>query len=116
MTIKIGINGFGRIGKLVFRQAIEDPEIDIVHINDKMNADLMIHLMKYDSVHGRFAAEITKENGNLNINGKNILFTHFQEPVSIPWKKAVLNLSWNQAVNSRPGSSCGSILKQVLKK
>ena len=58
MALRIGINGFGRIGKLVFRLASQNPEIEVVHINDKMTIDLMAHLLKYDTVHGKFNAEI----------------------------------------------------------
>lgn len=87
MSIKIGINGFGRIGKMVFRLAIKDPEIEIVHVNDKMNIELLYHLIKYDSVHGRFISDAKIENDKIIINYQQILITHFDEPDKIPWHK-----------------------------
>ncbi|MCF7794379.1 MAG: type I glyceraldehyde-3-phosphate dehydrogenase [Candidatus Cloacimonetes bacterium] len=87
MSIKIGINGFGRIGKMVFRLAIQDPEIEIVHVNDKMDIELLHHLIKYDSVHGRFITDAKIENDSLIFNDKKILITHFDKPENIPWQK-----------------------------
>ncbi len=87
MSVKVGINGFGRIGKLVFRLAFETPEIEIVHINDKMNTDIMAHLLKYDSLHGRFMHEISHDEGHLIVNGKKIIVTNFSKSSEITWQQ-----------------------------
>jgi len=92
MPIRIGINGFGRIGKLVFRLSVEDPEIEIVHVNDKMNLDLIEHLIKYDSLHGKFDAEVKVERDQIVVNGKQILITHAAKPGMIPWQRTRVDL------------------------
>lgn len=92
MSIKIGINGFGRIGKLVFRLAVEDPEIEIVHVNDKMPVDLMAHLIKYDSTHGRFQSDVRIDGDHIIIKEKKILITHYLEPSLIPWQKSAAEI------------------------
>ena len=87
MTTKIGINGFGRIGKMVFRLAEGEPDIEITHINDKMDTRLMAHLLKYDSIHGRFNADIDFDNDHLIVNGRKILVTNQMHPADIPWDR-----------------------------
>lgn len=87
MTTKIGINGFGRIGKMVFRLAEGDQDIEITHINDKMDTRLMAHLLKYDSIHGRFNADIDFDQEHLIVNGRKILVTNEMHPAAIPWGK-----------------------------
>ncbi len=87
MTTKIGINGFGRIGKMVFRLAEGDQDIEITHINDKMDTRLMAHLLKYDSIHGRFNAEVDFDQEHLIVNGRKILVTNEMQPGDIPWGK-----------------------------
>ncbi len=87
MAIKLGINGFGRIGRLVFRAAISHPEaVDVVAINDPfIDLDYMVYMIKYDTVHGRFAGNVFAENGKLAVNGKFINVYAFKEPAKIPW-------------------------------
>ncbi|MDP8267478.1 MAG: glyceraldehyde 3-phosphate dehydrogenase N-terminal domain-containing protein, partial [Candidatus Tenebribacter davisii] len=92
MPIKIGINGFGRIGKMVFRLAIQDPEIEIVQVNDKMDIELLHHLIKYDSVHGRFFTDVKIENDSIFIDGRKILVTHNSQPDEIPWERSEVEL------------------------
>jgi len=87
MTIRIGINGFGRIGKLVFRLASENPNMEVVHVNDKMPIDLMVHLLKYDSLHGKFLADVEHDYNHIIVNGKSILITHHEKPSLIPWQQ-----------------------------
>jgi hypothetical protein len=72
--MKIGINGFGRIGRLVFRAAINNPQVEIVGINDLIDVDYMAYMLKYDSTHGIFKGDIAVEGGHLVVNGKKILF------------------------------------------
>lgn len=92
MSLKVGINGFGRIGKLVFRIIEEQPEIEVVHINDKMNTQLMAHLLKYDSLHGKFNAEVTFDSDHIYVNNREILVTNLSFPSEIPWNKSNVEL------------------------
>ena len=89
MTMKIGINGFGRIGRLVLRQGISRDDIRFVCINDPfIDLDYMRYMLKYDSVHGRFKGAVGKEDGRLIVNGQKILVTAEKDPANIPWGKA----------------------------
>lgn len=88
MAIKIGINGFGRIGRLVFRAAVEQPEkYEIVGINDPfIDPDYMAYMVKYDSIHGRFGGSVTAEDGKLVVNGKAITVFECKDPAEIAWR------------------------------
>jgi glyceraldehyde 3-phosphate dehydrogenase len=83
--MKIGINGFGRIGRLVFRAAINNPKVEIVGINDLIDVDYMAYMLKYDSTHGVFKGEIAIEGGNLVVNGKTIRVTAERDPANLKW-------------------------------
>lgn len=83
--MKIGINGFGRIGRLVFRAAINNPQVEIVGINDLIEVDYMAYMLKYDSTHGRFNGEVSVENGSLVVNGKKIRVTAERNPENLKW-------------------------------
>jgi len=83
---KIGINGFGRIGRLVFRAALKRG-LDIVAINDLVDPDYMAYMLKYDSTHGRFDGTISVENGNLVVNGKTIRITAERDPANLKWNE-----------------------------
>jgi glyceraldehyde 3-phosphate dehydrogenase len=85
MTVKIGINGFGRIGRLVLRAAWNHPEIDVIAINDLADAATMAHLLKYDSVHGRFGVDVTVHDDRLQLEGKTIAIRSIKEPAKIGW-------------------------------
>lgn len=84
-TIKIGINGFGRIGRLVFRAAQGYENIEVVGINDLISAEYMAYMLKYDTVHGQFNGTIAVENGNLVVNGKSIRITSEKNPEDLKW-------------------------------
>jgi len=87
VTIKVGINGFGRIGRLLYRAAIErKADIDFVAINDLANAETNAHLLKYDSVHGRFNGTVEVDNGSLIVNGKSLKVLAQKDPALLPWK------------------------------
>ena len=86
-SIKIGINGFGRIGKVFFRLLIDHPEIDLVGINDTMDDQTLLYLLRFDTVHGRLNHDLKLENGKLYIDGKGINVGHFANPAQIPWKE-----------------------------
>jgi len=85
MAIKVGINGFGRIGRLVFRGAINNPNIEIVAINDLTDAAMLAHLLKYDSVHGKFDGEVYAEGDCIVVNGKKIKVFAEKDPKNLPW-------------------------------
>ena len=82
---KIGINGFGRIGRLAFRAAIRNPKIEVVAINDLLDTDYLAYLLKYDSVHGRFDGEVSVDGDYLVVNGKKIRVTKERDPENINW-------------------------------
>ena len=87
MTIKLGINGFGRIGRMVFRAAVEHfPDIEIVAINDLLEPDYLAYMLKYDSVHGRFKGAIAVDGNTLIVNGKKIRLTAEKDPAALKWK------------------------------
>ena len=86
MTIKVGINGFGRIGRNVLRSAIQNfPDIEIVAINDLLEPEYLAYMLKYDSVHGRFKGEVSVEGSNLIVNGKKIRLTAVKDPAELKW-------------------------------
>jgi len=85
MAIKIGINGFGRIGRLVFRRALELGGYDFVAINDLTDAKTLAHLLKYDSVHGKFKGEVSVEGDEIIVNGDRIKITAEREPANLKW-------------------------------
>jgi len=87
MVHKVGINGFGRIGRLVMRASLSHPEVQVVAINDPfIDLDYMIYMFKYDSTHGQFKGEVTKKDGKLVINGHAIAVYGEKDPTKIPWK------------------------------
>ncbi|GAA5185622.1 type I glyceraldehyde-3-phosphate dehydrogenase [Niveibacterium umoris] len=86
MTIKVGINGFGRIGRMVFRAAVQNfSDIEIVGINDLLEPDYLAYMLKYDSVHGRFKGEVSVEGNTLIVNGKKIRLTAVKDPAELKW-------------------------------
>ena len=86
-NIKLGINGFGRIGRLAFRAAIERGNIDIVGINDLIEPDYMAYMLRYDSTHGQFKGSIEVKSGNLVVNGKTIRVTDEKDPANLKWNE-----------------------------
>ena len=86
MAIRLAINGFGRIGRMALRAAIQDfNKIEVVGINDLLTPDYLAYMLKYDSVHGRFTGEVLIENDNLIINGKQIRLTSERDPALLDW-------------------------------
>lgn len=86
MTIKVGINGFGRIGRNVFRVAVNNPDFEIVAVNDLTDAKTLAHLLKYDSVHGTMNAEVKAVDGGIAVNGRLVKVLAERDPASLPWK------------------------------
>ncbi|MDX9994608.1 MAG: type I glyceraldehyde-3-phosphate dehydrogenase [Rhodocyclaceae bacterium] len=88
MTIKVGINGFGRIGRMAFRAIAKDfPELEVVGINDLLEPAYLAYMLKYDSVHGRFNGDISVEGNNLVVNGKKIRLTAEKDPANLKWNE-----------------------------
>ena len=88
MTIKIGINGFGRIGRMVFRAAAQNfSDIEVVGINDLLEPDYLAYMLKYDSVHGRFKGDIAVDGNTLIVNGKKIRLTQERDPAALKWNE-----------------------------
>ncbi|VUZ27995.1 Glyceraldehyde-3-phosphate dehydrogenase A [uncultured Comamonas sp.] len=86
MAIKIGINGFGRIGRMVFRACVQNfSDIEVVGINDLLEPDYLAYMLKYDSVHGRFKGDVAVKDGNLIVNGKTIRLTQERDPANLKW-------------------------------
>ncbi|OGB32112.1 MAG: type I glyceraldehyde-3-phosphate dehydrogenase [Burkholderiales bacterium RIFCSPLOWO2_12_FULL_61_40] len=86
MAIKIGINGFGRIGRMVFRAAVQNfQDIEVVGINDLLEPDYLAYMLKYDSVHGRFKGEVSVDGNTLVVNGKKIRLTAVKDPAELKW-------------------------------
>lgn len=89
MTIKVGINGFGRIGRNVLRAAVQNfPDIEIVAINDLLEPDYLAYMLQYDSVHGRFKGEVSVSGNDLIVNGKKIRLTQERDPANLKWDAA----------------------------
>jgi len=89
MPAKMGINGFGRIGRLVFRAAMANPDVEVVAVNDPfMDIEYMVYMLKYDSVHGKYPGTVEKGDNALVVDGKNVSIFTDKDPASIPWGKA----------------------------
>ncbi|MGB0131691.1 type I glyceraldehyde-3-phosphate dehydrogenase [Chlorobium sp.] len=84
--VKVGINGFGRIGRLVFRQAMDNPKFEIVAINDLCDTKTLAHLLKYDSTHKKFQGEVSTEGDNIVVNGQTITISAQKDPTQLPWQ------------------------------
>lgn len=85
MTVKVGINGFGRIGRLVLRSALKNKEVEIVAINDLTDADMLAHLLKYDSVHGTLEEKVAASGSNLIVGDREIKVLSERDPANLPW-------------------------------
>src|SRR5699024_11494723 len=91
-TSRVAINGFGRIGRMVFRQAIKDKQVDVVAINENYPPETLAHLIKYDSVHGIFAGEVKALRDSLQVDGKRIQLVNEREPDKLPWNDLHIDL------------------------
>ena len=92
LTIRIGINGFGRIGRLVFRAAAAHPELEIVAVNDLTDSATLAHLLKYDSIHKRFGREVTADADGFAVDGTHVKVIAERHPASLPWKALGVDL------------------------
>ena len=87
MATRVAINGFGRIGRLVFRHAYKDPRFNIVAVNDLTSPEILAHLLKYDSVHGRFPGKVAATKSGIEVDGKTIEVIAEKDPARLPWAK-----------------------------
>ena len=85
MTVRVGINGFGRIGRMVFRAAQDFDDVEVVGINDLLEPDYLAYMLQYDSVHGRFKGDIAVDGGTLIVNGNKIRLTAERDPAELKW-------------------------------
>lgn len=85
--IKIGINGFGRIGRLVFRAAMAKDNVEVVGINDLISVEYMAYMLRYDTMHGQFKGTIEVKDGNLVVNGQSIRVTAEKDPANLKWNE-----------------------------
>lgn len=92
MSTKIGINGFGRIGRIAFRIASEKADVEVVAVNDLLDVEHLAYLLKYDSVHGKFDGEVEVKNGHLVVNGKEIRVTSEKNPEDLKWDEAGVDI------------------------
>ena len=93
MITKIGINGFGRIGRIAFRIAMENKDVEVVGVNDLLEVEHLAYLLKYDSVHGKFNGNVEVKGGNLLVNGKTIRVTAERNPEDLKWDAVNAELS-----------------------
>jgi glyceraldehyde 3-phosphate dehydrogenase len=87
MSIRVGVNGFGRIGRVFFRTALGDKDIEVVGVNDLADAKSLAHLLKHDSVHGGLGAEVSAKDGAIFVNGREVRVTAVKDPAGLPWKE-----------------------------
>ncbi len=87
MAIRVGINGFGRIGRVVTRAAMLSKDIEIVHINDLTDANMLAHLLQYDSVHGRYPQTVKASGGTITIGDRSVSISASKNPAELPWKE-----------------------------
>lgn len=116
MAVRIAINGFGRIGRLVFRRAIREANLHIVGINDLTDAGTLAHLLKYDSVHGRFDGEVTAEGSTLIVNGQHIPVSSAKEIENISWDWDAVDIVIEATGVHRTRAACEKHLQKGARK
>src|SRR5919204_2893716 len=87
MSIRVGVNGFGRIGRVFFRTALGSTDIEVVAVNDLADAKTLAHLLKHDSVHGALAADVTAKGEAIFVNGREVRVCAIKDPSALPWKE-----------------------------
>ena len=116
MVTKVGINGFGRIGRNVFRAALGNPAVDIVAVNDLTDAETLAHLLKYDSIHGILDADVKAQDGNIVVNGKVIKVLAERDPASLPWGQLGVQVVVESTGRFTDGDKAAAHLKAGAKK
>jgi glyceraldehyde 3-phosphate dehydrogenase len=113
---KVGINGFGRIGRNVFRAALQKNDLDFVAVNDLTDSATLAHLLKYDSVHGRFEGTVEAKEGAIVVNGKEIKVLAEKDPASLPWKELGVDIVIESTGRFTDAEKAGAHLKGGAKK
>lgn len=116
MTASIAINGFGRIGRMVFRQAIVQEELNVVAINARYPLETLAHLIKYDSTHGTFSGEVTIEENALVVNGKRVQIVNDRDPANLPWKELNVDIVIESTGKFNDGDKASAHLTAGAKK
>ncbi|GED20915.1 MULTISPECIES: type I glyceraldehyde-3-phosphate dehydrogenase [Kurthia] len=116
MTIKLAINGFGRIGRLVFRTALERDDIELVAVNDLTDAAMLAHLLKYDSVHGTLPNKVTSEDDCIVVDGKKVRVYAEKDPVNLPWEALGVDIVVESTGLFRDQDSAGKHLEAGAKR
>ena len=116
MAIRVGINGFGRIGRNFFRACYGNPDIEIVGINDLTDAYTLAHLLKYDSVHGRFKGKVEAKEDSIVVDGKEIKITAIKDPAQLPWKELEVDIVIEATGVFRDREGAGKHLEAGAKK
>lgn len=110
MPIRLGINGFGRIGRLVCRVAAKDADVSVVGVNDLVAADALSYLLRYDTIHGRFDADVSCDEGGITVNGEKIRCFSERDPAAIPWKDLNVDYVIESTGLFRTGETAGKHL------
>jgi glyceraldehyde 3-phosphate dehydrogenase len=116
MAVRVGINGFGRIGRLFLRAAIEKKDVEVVAVNDLTTPLVLAHLFKYDSIHGRFKGDVEAGDDYLEINGKRIRVFAEPDPARIPWKEEAVEVVVESTGRFTDGEKAKAHLKGTVKK
>lgn len=116
MTLKLAINGFGRIGRVVFREAMNQPEVEIVAINDLTDAAMLAHLLKYDSIHGILNADVTSDGDYLIVDGKKVRVYAEKDPSVLPWNELEIDIVIEATGIFRDTVSAGKHIEAGAKK
>jgi glyceraldehyde 3-phosphate dehydrogenase len=116
MTIKIAINGFGRVGRYMIRACLDYQNIEIVAVNSRAKAEVLAHLLKYDSVHGKIPATVSSDKDNLIVNGKKIAITQFANLADLPWKALGVDIVIESTGKFRKGSELSAHIAAGAKK
>lgn len=116
MAIKIGINGFGRVGRYMIRACLDYPDIEIVAVNSRAKAETLAHLLKYDSVHGKIQADVGADKDNVIVNGKKIAITQFTNLADMPWKSLGVDIVVESTGKFRKGAELAAHIAAGAKK
>ncbi|OPY84255.1 MAG: Glyceraldehyde-3-phosphate dehydrogenase [Smithella sp. PtaU1.Bin162] len=116
MTIKIAINGFGRVGRYMVRACLDYSNIEIVAVNSRAKAEALAHLLKYDSVHGKIKADISADKDSIIVNGKKIIITQFTNPAELPWKALGVDIVIESTGKFRKGAELAAHITAGAKK